>query len=141
MSDFSIQTVSTPGSDRTWLASNHGTGAGQSGTLDVSTLTSGTHYDATTKVVPSGVAVGLITATGLYAPYDATEAATDGTEVLAGFVLEPLALKRSPSGDTSTKVAFALLAHGVIRPSNLPVTADQAIDQDATTSGSFAFVS
>jgi len=71
MTDLSIQSVpAVPAADHTWLAGDSGAFANaQSGTLDVSSLTSGTHYDATTKIVPAGVAVAKVG--GLLVPFDA----------------------------------------------------------------------
>jgi hypothetical protein len=71
MTDLSIQSVpAVPAADHTWLAGDSGAFSNaQSGTLDVSSLTSGTHYDATTKIVPAGLAVAK--AGGLLVPFDA----------------------------------------------------------------------
>lgn len=69
--DLSIQ--ETPGGaarDYGWLAGDGSAfETAQSGTLDVSTLTSGTHYDADTKVVPSGLAVSKDAVTGMFKPF------------------------------------------------------------------------
>jgi hypothetical protein len=62
MTDLSIQSTPAPATaDFTWLAGDSAAfGNAQSGTIQVSSLTSGTHYDATTKVVPSGLAVAKV---------------------------------------------------------------------------------
>lgn len=59
MSDLSIKSTPAPAvADHTWLAGDSAAfGNAQSGTIQVASLTSGTHYDATTKVVPAGLAV------------------------------------------------------------------------------------
>lgn len=59
MSDLSIQSTPAPAvADHTWLAGDSAAfGNAQSGTIQVSSLTSGTHYDSTTKVVPAGLAL------------------------------------------------------------------------------------
>ena len=136
MPDFGITTTATSGSDLTWLASRHGTEAAQTATLSVTSLTAGTHYDAN-GVIHSGLAVGKITASGLYGPFDAT--ATDGREKLAGFVLTDDVLQRDLSGAFPARTAFPLLVHGVIRPSRLPVAAQRTISSTTPTSGSFIY--
>lgn len=69
--DLSI--LSIPGGavqDHSWLAGDSSAfETAQSGTLDVSTLTAGTHYDSTTKVVPSGLAVTFDSGTGMFKPF------------------------------------------------------------------------
>lgn len=69
--DLSI--LSIPGGavqDHSWLAGDSSAfETAQSGTLDVATLTAGTHYDSTTKVVPSGLAVTFDSATGKFKPF------------------------------------------------------------------------
>jgi hypothetical protein len=62
MTDLSIQSTPAPAvADHTWLAGDSAAfGNAQSGTIQVSSLTSGTHYDATTKVVPAGLAVAKV---------------------------------------------------------------------------------
>jgi hypothetical protein len=89
------------GVDYTWLASGHGTGNALSRTIDVSKLTAGTHYDANTKVVPGGLVLGKVTATGLYAPW--TSGASDGTQNIDSILLDPVSL---------------LLPNGSCRPSS-----------------------
>lgn len=59
-----LRVRSTPGApvaDHSWLAGDSAAfDNAQSGTLDVSEFTSGTHYDATSKVMPAGVAVAEV---------------------------------------------------------------------------------
>lgn len=59
MTDLSIQSTPAPAvADHTWLAGDSlAFATAQSGTIEVSSLTSGTHFDATTKVVPAGLAL------------------------------------------------------------------------------------
>jgi hypothetical protein len=101
--DLSVQTVpGAPVADHSWLA---GDGAAfenaQTGTLDVSEFISGTHYDATTKVLPAGVAVtGPRTALVPFAP--AAEAQTiqvTGTPTGGTF-------KLSVNGEVTAAIAF-----------------------------------
>lgn len=133
--DLTTVVTSTGSADYTWLASRHGVGNALPRTIDVSKLTSGTHYDATTKVIPSGLVLGKVTATGLYGPYDST--ASDGRQTVDSILLDPQTLLLS-NGNLSTVVAGAAIVHGVIRAARLPVTAHQSIT--ASTAGAAAFV-
>lgn len=62
MTDLSVQSFpGAPVADHSWLAGDSAAfDNAQSGTLDVSEFTSGTHYDSTTKVMPSGVALAKV---------------------------------------------------------------------------------
>lgn len=75
--------------DLTWLASAHGTQSAKSVTLDVTKFTAGTHYPA--GYIKSGQSLGLITATGLYGPYD-----PDTNEV------QSVTITGTPTGGTFT---------------------------------------
>lgn len=123
MVDLTTVVSSTGGRDQTWLASDHGLSSAQTRTLDISKFTSGVHYDATLKVLYSGIALAKVTATGLYGPYDTTQ--VDGRQLaLDGFLLfeENLLL---PNFALSTKVAVAVLRHGIVIPANLPIAAQR----------------
>lgn len=104
--------------DQSWLASAHGTDTARSITLDTSTFTSGTHYP--NGYFPSGLPLGKITATGKYGPYN--NAASDGTEVLAGFLMTAV---DAPSVNTIDPQG-ALLWHGAVIESKLPAAVDSA---------------
>ncbi|MFJ9740821.1 head decoration protein [Streptomyces sp. NPDC101166] len=104
--------------DQSWLASAHGTDNARTITLDTSAFTSGTHYP--NGYFPSGLALGVITATGKYAPYN--NAASDGTEVLAGFLLTAV---DAPSVNTIDPQG-ALLWHGAVLAAKLPIAVDSA---------------
>jgi len=134
--DLGITTVSTGGSDQSWLASRHGLDNGQPRTLDISKFTAGTHYDATTKVIPSGVALGIVTATGLAAPFDATK--TDGTEVLDSYLIAPEPIGRT-DGSLASSVIVGVLAHGLIHQNRLPVVAQRSTVESAETTGVFSY--
>ncbi|MEU7011930.1 head decoration protein [Streptomyces sp. NPDC046332] len=72
-----------------------------------------TDTSQTYSLFKSGVPVGKITASGLYGPFD--KAATDGRQILAGFVVaEPL------FAPTATKVPAALLWHVTVRAAKVP---------------------
>jgi hypothetical protein len=98
-------------------------------------LTAGTHYDGN-GVIPSGLALGKVTATGLYGPYDAAE--DDGRQVLAGFLLEPLQLKSDFSGVTTAVLSGPLLVHGVIEPAFVPTA--PTLNTAILTTGQFVFL-
>lgn len=132
--DLSIQTTpGAPAEDHSWNASGVTAFDGaQSGTLDVPTLTSGTHYDATAKTVPSGLAVARVGTK--YVPF--VPGGTGGAEVLAGFVGRTVQLGNTGANSVAF---FALVVDAVIKPANLPVAAQRVINRSTPTSGKFAF--
>lgn len=141
--DLSTTVRSVGGSDQTWLASAHGIGSARTRTLDISKFTAGTHYDATTKVLKSGIGIAKITATGLYGPYDTT--ATDGRQTsLDSFIVNDESLVLA-DGSTSTRTAVAATVHSIINAPRLPIAAQRpggASDvTTATTTGKFVFES
>jgi hypothetical protein len=114
-----MTTTETVTADRRWLKNLHGSGMNSTITLDVTKFTSGTHYiPASAKqpyhVMKSGLPLGKITASGLYAPYKA--GATDGTEKLAGLLATD-----THYNPAVTKVGAALLVHGDVDTAKLPV--------------------
>ncbi|MDX3130810.1 head decoration protein [Streptomyces europaeiscabiei] len=120
MSDYQVLTTATTVTDdRTWLASLDGVHEAQTITVDTSKLISGTHYTAGTlnqprHIIKSGIPLGKITASGLYAPYNS--AASDGTQILAGFLVTETAF--TPG---SAKTAGALLWRGEVYAAKLPL--------------------
>ena len=102
--------------DQSWLGSAHGTDCTETITLDTSTFTPATHYP--NGYFRSGIPLGKITATGLYGPYD--NAAHDG---------HLFAAVKAPA-DNTVDPAAALLWHGKVRPSRLPVPVDAAGQAD-----------
>ncbi|WP_406516364.1 head decoration protein (plasmid) [Streptomyces sp. NBC_00873] len=114
-----MTTTETVTADRRWLRNLHGSGMNATITLDVSKFTSGTHYLPPTARTPqavfkSGLPLGMITASGLYAPY--TSGATDGTQILAGLLATD-----THFNPAVTKVGGALLVHGDVDTAKLPV--------------------
>lgn len=116
--DLSVKTETFGSDNQSWLASAHGLDAGRGITLDTSAFTAGTHYP--NGYFPSGLPLGKITASGLYGPYN--NAATDGTDVLAGHLMTPV---KAPSVNT-IDVGGVLLGHGVVVEANLPIAIDSA---------------
>ena len=117
MTDISVSTASYQVEKRSWLLSPHGTDPGTtlSGTLDVSALTAATHYP--NGYVPSGLVLGVITASGLYGPYDDT--ATDGRQTAAGILFG--SVKVPNVADTTKDVGIGVLVHGFVKISKLPI--------------------
>ncbi|MFE1949916.1 head decoration protein [Streptomyces sp. NPDC059524] len=113
-----ITTTETLTADRRWLLSLHGSDMNKTVTLDLSKFTSGTHYVAAANGLPnrlkSGLPLGKITASGLYAPY--TSGATDGTQTLAGVLDTETAFNTG-----STKAGAALRVHGDVDTAKLPI--------------------
>ena len=108
--------------NQSWIASRHGLNNGKPATLDVSLFTKATHYPE--GFFTSGIALGKITATKKYGPYDG--AASDGRETLAGFLLTSV---KAPA-DTATDVVGAILLHGMVTAANLPIPVDAAGQAD-----------
>ncbi|MDY0829128.1 hypothetical protein SK224_08315 [Microbacterium sp. BG28] len=126
--------------DTRWRASQHANDVARPGQLNPTLFTAGTHYNlngATDNVIPSGVAVGQVTATKLYGPYDAT--ATDGRQTLAGFINDNQGVELGATPATA-KPTFALLVHALIKASVLPIAAQRTAVKTATASGSFIYV-
>jgi Bacteriophage lambda head decoration protein D len=109
--DLTIRKETLKPADQSWLASAHGTNTGRSITLDKSAFTAGTHYPD--GFFRSGIPLGRITASGKYAPYN--NAASDGTEVLAGFLFDA---PKAPDGDIDPQ--GVLFWHGAVIESKIP---------------------
>lgn len=116
--DLSVRTETFGQDDQTWIGAAHGIDLARSITLDTSAFVAGTHYPD--GYIKSGTPLGKITATGLYGPYD--NAAVDGREVLAGFLLTPT----KPGATSTTDVGAALYEHGRVVEANLPIAIDAA---------------
>lgn len=106
--------------DQSWLGSAHGADSTDSVTLRTASFTAGTHYTELGGYFKSGIPLGKITATGLYGPY--ADAATDGTGVLAGFLFGAVPAPKVTTSD----VVGAILVHGKVRESRLPLAVDAA---------------
>lgn len=109
-------------SNPSWLASAHGTDAVGSGTLDISAFDQETYYPL--GFIPGGTPVGVITATGLYGPYDPE--AEDGRETLYRFVTWDVRV-------TGTREPFSPLDHGKVVEADLPFPVDAAGKADVAT--------
>lgn len=112
MTDISVTSTAYQVESRSWLiAQPGGIGFGYtpSITLDVSTFTAATHY--ANGYFPSGIALGKITASGKYGPYDAT--ANDGRETCAGYLFSavkvPNLLDLTVDAGAAMVAAFAVV--------------------------------
>lgn len=110
-----LRTESWAADDFSWLGSAHGIWNARTVTLDISAFTEATHYPD--GFIPSGTPLGQL-ASGLYAPYDETEATTTGAGILAGFLFG--AAKVHPG--LTEDIPAALLDHGRVVVANLPIT-------------------
>ena len=132
MTDFQITSRATGVKQNTrWRWSAHGESSARPGQLDPTTITGAHLVDGR---VPSGLALGQITASKLYGPYDST--ATDGREKLAGYLNDNEGVE-APAG---SKPTIAVLVHGIIKASLLPIAAQRAAVLTADASGSFTYV-
>lgn len=133
-SDFAIEETSTGGSDLRWLRSSHG--VKMPGTASLTSLASVINSDGK---IPSGVGVGVITASGLYGLFDST--ASDGREVLAGFTYTDVSAWNSKGAVlASGKAPISVLVHGHIKRSVLPVVAQRtSISHTTVSTGQFSY--
>jgi hypothetical protein len=117
MTDISVASTSYQSEKRSWLIGSHGTdpGATPTITLDVSAFTAATHYP--NGYLLSGIVLGRITATGLYAPYLSTN--SDGTQTAAGILFS--SVKVPNLADLTKDVANAMLVHGFVAQAKLPI--------------------
>lgn len=127
--DLSVRSETWGGDDQSWLGAAHGQDMGRSVTLSTAAFTAATHYPD--GYVRSGTPVGRITASGLYGPYD--NAAADGRQDLAGFILSPV--KMTTGG---ANVGAAVLEHGRVVESRLPIAIDAAGKTDVAGRITFA---
>jgi len=100
------------GSDKSWLGTRMGLRDMRSITLDISA------FDAEHVAggyIPSGIALGIITATQKYGPYN--DAALDGSQVLRGHLFEEV---KVTDKTTDPDVGAALFWTGVVKLSKLP---------------------
>ncbi|MDF9718112.1 head decoration protein [Nocardioides sp. ChNu-153] len=116
--DLSVRIENFGQDDQTWIGAAHGIDLARSITLDTSAFTAATHYP--NGYIRGGTPLGKITATGLYGPYD--NAAADGRETLAGFLLTPTKPGAVPTAD----VQAPLYEHGRVVEVNLPIAIDAA---------------
>ena len=118
--DISVRSSAYQVEDRSWLVGTHGTDVTPSVTLDISKFTQNTHY--ANGYIKSGTALGKVTATGLYGPYD--NAPSDGRETCAGLLFSSVRAVDTSTGSALAKVGGARFVHGAVTAANLPATVD-----------------
>lgn len=119
--DLGLKTETfNPAEDHRWLGSKHAANTAKTITLDASAFDAISSF--TDGVIPSGVVLGKITASGLYGPYD--DGATDGREDAVGHLFTTVDTK-----EFTVDSPAALLWHGSVIVDNLP--ADHGLDAAA----------
>lgn len=103
----------TASEDQKWLGSAHGTNEADPITLDGDTFLA----SFPTGIVPSGVVLGKITATGLYRQMLA--ASTDGSQTAVGHLFTTTDLGGTTAA-TVDRVSAALYWHGEVVEADLP---------------------
>lgn len=111
------------GGDHRWMGDLHGLSTPEPGTLDGDLFPAGTFPDG---LVPSGVQLGRVTASGLFGPYD--NAAVDGREVARGHLISDQLVSAGSRNDV------ALYSHGTVIRDRLPANSghDAAAEADLT---------
>ncbi|OBC11431.1 K structural protein [Mycobacterium sp. 852013-50091_SCH5140682] len=125
--DISVRSSNYQVEDRSWLVGQHGVDITPGITLDISKFTKATHFP--NGYIPSGTAIGKITASGLYGPY--SDAAADGTQTCAGLLFSSVRAVDPNTGNTLTKVGGARFIHGAVNAAKLP--ANSGIDANGKT--------
>jgi hypothetical protein len=113
MPGYAPTTTTYSQGNKTWLRSDYGLLTGQTVTLSIAAFTSGTHYP--NGFIPSGIALGKITASGEYGPYD--NAAVDGRQTMTGHLLNDEAVVTG-----QTKLTSSMLWQADVDESKLPTT-------------------
>lgn len=115
--DLAPKTEQFTSDSKEWLGKEHGTTSCDSMMLDAA-LFLAVFEDG---LVPSGVVVGRVAATGRYGPYD--DAAVDGREVARGHLFDVAQV------EAGRNVGGALFWHGQVVEAKLP--ADHGLDAGA----------
>lgn len=108
--DLSITEVTRETAPREFLASHHGLDSAQTATVSKAAFGGNS--------IEAGTAIGEITESGLFGPYDA--AATDGRETAKGLTLNPVTF----GADDEAFVAY--IVRGDVIEENLPAEVDAA---------------
>ena len=117
-----LTSESFAGEDRSWTKSKKGYDTCRSITIDFSLFTAGTHFP--NGYLPSGLVLGVVTATGRYGPY--SDAAGDGRTVARGFLFSSVYVN-----DAASRAAAALFWEGIVDTTELP--AGHGLDANART--------
>lgn len=107
-------------SNHKWLGSEHGTSNARSVTIKTTSLTPGTHFPQ--GFIPSGTPLAQYTGGGDVGKYTVyVSGGANGAGTLVGFLLEAV-----PIRNTTEDAVGALLDHGRIVSSQLPIPVDPA---------------
>lgn len=107
-----------PLDDPAMTASGASLTGGSSPGVTIATATGGANAHYPNNFIPSGTAVGLITATGLYGPYNPS--ASDGSQTFYGLTYDDATVVRV-NGSVASKVGVALVLHqAVVSLARLP---------------------
>lgn len=126
--DLSIVTTTSEYENDSWLRSRHGVEAAVPGTLDVSKLVAGTHYDANGFVF-SGIPLSYNEADGLYEPF--ASASNEVQSITISGAPTGGTFTLTFNGETTAAIAYnasaaavqaALEALGLIDPGDVAVT-------------------
>lgn len=112
--NLEVQSESWGVDDRSWLGLKDNTTDCRSITLDITKFTVD-HYP--NGFIPSGCVLGVVTAGGLYGPYDDT--ALDGRQTAVGFLFTAVQLTGAHR-TVPAKSAAALYWHGLVITAKLP---------------------
>lgn len=112
------------GEKQDWLGSSHGTQNADSITLDATLCIA----IFATGIIPSGVVLGKVTATGRYAPY--LTGSSDGSQVPLGHLFTTVDLTAGAT-QTAANTPAALFWHGEVIQANLPT--NHGLDSGAIT--------
>lgn len=116
-------------------ASGAGLTGGTSPSVSVATTTAGVTGHYPNGYIPAGIAVGKVTATGLFGPYDDT--ASDGRQVFYGLTFNDVTAVRA-NGSVAAKVGTGAFVRGSVTTAKLPFqsgpgSVDAAAKADAPT--------
>lgn len=112
--DLSQRVTSFGQGSQKWLGSAHATDTAETGTIDIASFATLLGSTFTNGFIPSGVFLGVITATQKLGPYN--DAALDGRQTAVGILFEDVQAK---TGDTNDKVC-AYIWHGQVITALLP---------------------
>lgn len=112
--DLTLTSETFLGEDRSWLKSKKGFNTARTVTLDFSLFVAGTH--APNGVLPSGLVLARLTATGRYGYYSDAGTAGAGTDTAHGLLLTSVTFPASGTG----RAAAAMLFEGIVDTTELP---------------------
>jgi hypothetical protein len=136
MVDISIRTRTLINEDQRWIGAGGITALRDNDTitLDRSAFDFDTVF--TNGVIPSGVTLGLISATGLYGPY--ADAGAGGLDTAVGFLAVTVVV--DPDSAATADILAALYWHGEVVESFLPTNHGLTAPAKADLAAKFRFI-